>query len=63
MFCKPHGQLQMDADFSSRYAHEEITAAIRREASVLRLPFPVFAILPGEIARDILAAPAIWPEG
>jgi ribonuclease Z len=46
--------------FSSRYAHEEIIAAIRREASTLHLPFPIFAILPGEIARDILGAPAIW---
>lgn len=46
--------------FSSRYAREEIVAAIRREASALRLAFPVFAFLPGEIARDILAAPAVW---
>jgi ribonuclease Z len=47
--------------FSSRYTHEEIIAAIRREASTLQLPFPIFAILPGEIARDILARPAVWP--
>ncbi|HTB83959.1 MAG TPA: MBL fold metallo-hydrolase [Candidatus Sulfotelmatobacter sp.] len=47
--------------FSSRYTHEEIVTAIRREASGLRLPFPVFAILPGEIARDILTSPPVWP--
>jgi ribonuclease Z len=41
--------------FSSRYSREEITTAIRSEAAALRLEFPVFAILPGEIARDILA--------
>jgi ribonuclease Z len=46
--------------FSSRYTHEEIITAIRREASALRLPFPVFAILPGEIVRDILAGPVVW---
>ena len=46
--------------FSSRYAHEEITAAIQNDASSLCLPFPVFAIMPGEMVRDILAAPAVW---
>ena len=49
--------------FSSRYTREEIIAAIRREASALSLPFPVFAILPGEIAKDILGGPAIWDAG
>jgi ribonuclease Z len=49
--------------FSSRYTHEEIIAAIRHEASALSLPFQVFAILPGEIARDILGGPAIWDAG
>jgi ribonuclease Z len=47
--------------FSSRYTRDEIIEAIQREASALRLSFPIFAILPGEIARDILAAPAVWP--
>jgi hypothetical protein len=49
--------------FSSRYTREEIIAAIRREASALSLPFQVFAILPGEIAKDILGGPAIWDAG
>jgi len=46
--------------FSSRYTREEIITAVQREASLLKLPFPVFAILPGEIARDILASPPVW---
>ena len=49
--------------FSSRYTREEIIAAIRGEASALSLPFRVFAILPGEIAKDILGGPAIWEAG
>jgi len=49
--------------FSSRYTPEEIVVAIRREASARQLPFSVFAILPGEIARDILAMPPVWPGG
>ena len=49
--------------FSSRYTHEEIVSAVRREAAALRLPFPVFAILPGEIYRDILAGFSIMECG
>ncbi len=47
--------------FSSRYSREEIVATIQREAAALRLEFPVFAILPGEVARDILAGKALVP--
>ena len=46
--------------FSSRYTHEEIVAAIQKGAASLGLPFPVYAILPGEIARDILSRVPVW---
>lgn len=46
--------------FSLRYALEEIRTAVQREAQRRRLPFPVWAVLPGEIARDILHTPPLW---
>lgn len=46
--------------FSLRYSPEEIIATIQREARRRQLPFPVWAVLPGEIARDILHTPPLW---
>jgi len=40
--------------FSSRYSHEEIIAAILRLCRVYKIQIPVFAVLPGQISRDIL---------
>jgi ribonuclease Z len=46
--------------FSSRYSQAEISAAIQDEARILKLSFPVFAIMPGEITRDILKTNPVW---
>ena len=46
--------------FSLRYAPEEIIATIQREAQQRQLPFPVWAVMPGEIQRDILHTPPVW---
>lgn len=45
--------------FSSRYSKDEITEAIRDGAAKVGLNFPLFAILPGDFSRDILATP-VW---
>jgi ribonuclease Z len=46
--------------FSSRYSTEEIRHAILSESANLKLRFPVFAILPGEIGRNILNNPPVF---
>ena len=46
--------------FSLRYSAAEIVATIQSEARRRQLPFPVWAVLPGEIARDILRTPPVW---
>ena len=46
--------------FSARHSGEEIVEAIAREARALDLRFPIHAILPGEIARDLLAERPVW---
>ena len=46
--------------FSSRYTKEEIAFSVQQEAGLLKLPFPVFVIPPGEVARDILAGIPVW---
>lgn len=45
--------------FSSRYTQHEIEAAIQTKAKDLNLGFPVFAIMPREIGRDILGRRAV----
>ncbi|MGB0578919.1 MAG: MBL fold metallo-hydrolase [Limisphaerales bacterium] len=40
--------------FSSRYERAEIESAIRRGAEIHGLGFPVYAIYPGEVLRDVL---------
>ena len=47
--------------FSTRYTSEEITSAIAAEAGKRKLSFPVHAILPGELAHDLLSCEPIWP--
>ncbi len=46
--------------FSTRYAHEEINAAICRACERRHVPFPVWAVLPGQLVRDILHTPPQW---
>jgi ribonuclease Z len=47
--------------FSARYAHDEIRAAVRTHAAEHALPFPIFAILPGEMLVDVFATQPVWP--
>ena len=47
--------------FSSRYSHEMIVDAVRREAARLAVRFPVFAVLPGCTVRGILSEEPVWP--
>jgi len=61
-------QLQLEAlvliHFSARYNAEEIEHAIREHAAKAELRFPVFAVLPGQLCTDLLAAKPVWvPEG
>lgn len=49
--------------FSSRYAPEDVRKEIHRIAAELRLGFPVFAIMPGDIARDIFGGSPIFEPG
>lgn len=57
---------EMDLDalvlfhFSVRYSQEEIRDAIRRHAEQAALPFPVFALWPGELVRDVLKQEPVW---
>lgn len=46
--------------FSARYGHDRIRAEICGLAGELRIGFPVYAILPGEVSRDLLGAPPVW---
>lgn len=46
--------------FSTRYGAGEIRRAIREGCHRIRPSFPVFAVLPGEIRRDILAGRPVW---
>lgn len=46
--------------FSTRYGPGEIRRAIREGCARIRPPFPVFAVLPGEIKRDILSGRPVW---
>jgi ribonuclease Z len=46
--------------FSPRYAHDEIRAAIHKHAQEYALPFPVYAILPGQVVYDVLASEPCW---
>lgn len=41
--------------FSSRYDHERIREEVRRLSGELKIAFPIFAILPGEVSRDVLS--------
>ena len=47
--------------FSSRYSDEMIVNAIRREATRLNVHYPIFAVLPGAVVRNILSEQPIWP--
>jgi len=45
--------------FSSRYAHEEIDAQIEKLCHKYALNIPVYRVLPGTIARNILSEPLL----
>jgi len=46
--------------FSARYSKEEIENAIRREAEAASPSFPIFAVYPGEIVKDVLSSTPVW---
>lgn len=46
--------------FSVRYTHEEIITAVREQCSLHNISFPVYCILPGEVARDVLKQPPVY---
>lgn len=46
--------------FSTRYTRRQIREAITRLCDRLRPRFPVFAVMPGEIRRDLLRSRPIW---
>ncbi len=48
--------------FSSRYKRQEIVAAIRQRAKQERIRFPIHAIFPGEVSRDILGSEPVWSD-
>lgn len=46
--------------FSTRYTRREIQRAIERECRRCRPQFPVYAVFPGEVARDLLDSEPAW---
>ncbi len=46
--------------FSTRYSRRQIAEAIERNCRRCRPRFPVFAVMPGEISRDILRGRPAW---
>lgn len=46
--------------FSARYSHAEIRSAIAAHATQHKLRFPIHAVPPGEIVRDVLATEPVW---
>lgn len=46
--------------FSSRYKADVIRAAIHREAERAAAPFPIYALMPGEVGWNILAGEPVW---
>jgi ribonuclease Z len=46
--------------FSSRYTQQQIFSAVTSEANRLTLPFPVYAVVPGELCTDILSREPLW---
>ncbi|MBE7496329.1 MAG: MBL fold metallo-hydrolase [Verrucomicrobiaceae bacterium] len=57
-------QLEIEAlvliHFSARYNPGEIERAIREHAAAVNLRFPVFAVLPGRVAGDLLSTHPVW---
>lgn len=45
--------------FSSRYDRERIREEVRRLSGELKIGFPVYAILPGAVSRDVLGGPSL----
>lgn len=48
--------------FSSRYSHQEIDEAIKRECELNQISIPVFRLHPGQIVRDVLSSEPVWGE-
>lgn len=47
--------------FSNRYDADIIRSAIMREAAGAAIPFPIYAVLPLSLARDVLGQHPVWP--
>ncbi len=43
--------------FSSRYSHDQIDEAIRKECEMNGISIPVYRVLPGQLVRDVLNEP------
>jgi ribonuclease Z len=48
---------------SSRYREGEVIAEVHRLASELELPFPIWAIPPGQTVEDLLSRRPVWEPG
>jgi ribonuclease Z len=46
--------------FSTRYSAETVKAEIARRASDLKIAFPIYAILTGEVVFDLLSRPPVY---
>ena len=46
--------------FSARYTTAEIVESIQKEAAKVAPNFPIFAVIPGQVATDILSSPPVW---
>lgn len=60
MACEVVSEALILSHFSTRYSNRRILSEIRRECRRLRPRFPVFAVLPGTIHRDILNERPAW---
>jgi ribonuclease Z len=49
--------------FSTRYSATEIAEAVTAEADTHQPRFPIYTVMPGAVARDILAATPTWRPG
>ena len=46
--------------FSMRYKPTEISNSIQQHANQYRPPFPIYALMPGQVHRDVLAQEPVW---
>lgn len=48
--------------FSSRYSHQQIIDTVKSECQLRDITIPVYVVLPGNVARDILRLEPVWGE-